>query len=119
MKSTRLICVLLALSPFTLIACGDDSSNDSGGNADAKAYLASCEKLCVAQDAKKCDTGGLTMTVEECKDWCQIATAMTGDCAAKYKAYGECTDKLEDVCTADTACSSQMEAASSACGTNG
>ncbi|HEY5956062.1 MAG TPA: hypothetical protein VIV60_05890 [Polyangiaceae bacterium] len=112
MKSIRLLCVLLALSPFTLIGCGDDSDN---GNADAKAYVASCEKLCAAQDAKKCDTGAFAVTVDDCKGFCQFVAGATGDCAAKYKAYGECTDKAEDACTAETTCSSQQEAATNAC----
>ena len=106
----------MSLSALMAVGCGDDSSSDSGGNADAKAYIASCEKLCVAQDTAKCDTGGMTITVADCKSLCQIAGGFTGDCATKYKLYGECTDKQTDVCAADTACATEMETASKACG---
>lgn len=118
MISIRQLCALtLSLSALLAIGCGDDNSDDNGGgNADAKAYIASCERLCVAQDAAKCDTGGLEMTVDDCKSLCQIGAGFTGDCAAKYKLYGDCTDKLTDVCTADTACSTEMETASTTCG---
>lgn len=98
------------------VGCSDDSSDDTdNGGSDAQAYVASCQNLCVKQDAAKCDTGGFTITVDDCKTLCQIAAGFTGDCAAKYKAYGECTDAQTDVCAADTNCTTQMQAASTAC----
>jgi hypothetical protein len=117
MNSFRRFCVLgISLTALSLVGCGDDSNNNSS-NADAQAYLASCQKLCDAQAAKACDTGGLTVTAADCKNLCQLATTMTGDCAAKYKAYGQCTDTAPDVCTADTTtCATQLSAANTACG---
>jgi hypothetical protein len=114
--SIKQLCALgVSFSVLMVVGCSDDSS-DNGGNADAKAYITSCEKLCVAQDTAKCDTGGLTITVADCKTLCQLAAGFTGDCAAKYKLYGQCTDNLTDPCTADSACATQMDTASTACG---
>jgi hypothetical protein len=111
-KSIRVLCVLAALSCFSLVGCGDDNSNDSGGNADLKAAVASCEKLCDAQEAKKCESG-ITISAADCKQFCQIINAYPASCAAKWKAYADCTDKQADACTAQTSCSAEQEAANS------
>jgi hypothetical protein len=114
-NSIKWLCAILSLSALCLPACGSDDKKDNGTNADAQAYLTSCESLCTKKDTAQC-TGGITLTLADCKDLCQLATAMTGDCAAKYKAYGLCTDNASDPCTAETACSTQMDAANTACG---
>lgn len=111
MNSLKWFCAILSLSALSLPACGGDDKKDSGLSADAQAYLTSCQNLCVKQDTAKC-TGAITMTLADCKDLCQVmAQALPANCAAKYKAYGLCTDNASDACTADTACSSQLEAA--------
>ena len=116
MNSIKWLCAVLSLSALCLPACGSDDGNKNSTNADAQAYLTSCNNLCVKQDTAKCDTGGFTITVDDCKTLCQgMVQGMTGDCAAKYKAYGQCTDGASDPCTADTTCSTQMQAASAAC----
>jgi hypothetical protein len=113
-NSIKWLCAVLSLSALCLPACGSDDGNKNSTNADAQAYLTSCNNLCVKQDTAKCDTSGV-FTLDDCKTFCQFANGMTGDCAAKYKAFGQCTDNASDPCTAETACSTQSEAANAAC----
>ena len=115
MSSFKWLCAVLSLSALSLPACGGDDKNNNGTNADAQAYLTSCQNLCVKQDTAKC-SGGITMSLADCKSLCEaIVQGMTGDCAAKYKTYGLCTDSAADACAADTTCATQLEAANSAC----
>lgn len=110
MNSFKWLCAALALSALSLPACGGDDKKNSP-NPDAQAYLTSCQNLCVKQDTAKC-TSVVTMTLADCKSLCDaLSQAIPGTCAAKYKAYGQCTDNASDACTAETACSTQMEAA--------
>ena len=111
MNSLKWLCAVLSLSALSLPACGGDDKSSSSMNADAQAYLTSCQNLCVSQDTAKC-TGAIVMSVADCKSLCQaFAESIPAACAAKYKAYGQCTDNGSDPCTADTACSTQLEAA--------
>jgi len=114
-NSFKWLCAMFTLTTLCVPACGSDDSNKNNTNADAQAYLTSCQNLCVKMDTAKC-TSAITISLADCKTLCQAASGMTGDCAAKYKAYGQCTDNATDPCTAESSCSTQMEAASTACG---
>jgi hypothetical protein len=114
-NSFKWLCAVFTLSTLCLPACGSDNSNKNNMNADAQAYLTSCENLCVKKDTAKC-TGGITMSLADCKSLCQMATQMNGDCATKFKLYGQCTDSATDPCAAESNCSTQMETADTACG---
>jgi hypothetical protein len=111
-NSLKRLCAILTLSALFLPACGGDDKSNNGLSAEAQAYLTSCQNLCVKEAATSC-TDIIVMPVADCKSLCDaMAQAMPANCGAKYKDYGQCTDNLSDICTINTACSTQMEAMS-------
>jgi hypothetical protein len=109
MSSIQRVC---AISIFfglfgAVTACGSD--DDKGGGAEG------CKQVCDKQAAAKCPSpGGITITTDDCKQFCDAFAQISTACKDALKAESDCQLKLSDICS-DTGCQTQEDAVGQAC----